>query len=1138
VIGLGQFALDDEPYARGGMGVVWTGRHRVDGARVGVKVLEPRVDTDLVGMLEQEVRAAALLDHPHVVAVWDRGTVDAKAAAESRGRLAPGSPWYAMEFVGGGVLSWRQPWSWAAIRKTLLQLLAGLGHAHARGVLHRDIKPANVLFTTDGRDVKLTDFGMGWRFVANPLGETRVGGTPQYMAPEQFSGDLALQGPWTDLYSVGCLLYALVCGRPPYRGSFQDLRDQHRNGPFPPLQPRTLVPPEVADVLAGLVARPCGERFARAADVVRQLEELPDWGTPGGTAGRTVRDPRGRRGRSASTSFPTLVALEEPPASPSLPTREPPRPTSPPSDWRAVRIAERVMPPGVGLGLFGLRPVPLVGRTAERDALWAALSAAGSAREPRMVVLRGPRGSGKTRLGDWLCEVADESGAAVVLRAACGTGAQREGFAGMVASHYRVPGGLGPEHTWQWLVRALSVEGSVLDDARSLAELVSPPPLTGRSAARTSPAERAGLLARLVRRASGRRSAIVWFDDLDLDPDALILAGRLLQLRDLPVLVLLTVSDDRLQRQRSTGAAFDALLRRPDVAVVDLQPLSADESRALVRGLLPVGPEVVRQVEDRVSGDPLLAVQLVSHWIDRGWLTAGASGFLLHEDALGTGSVSLDQVWEQRLAACVAGDTRREEQLLVAAALGRVVDPAEWEAAARQLDLPGVAAVSKSLVDLGLGRVPVDRPGAFAFSHGLLRDVILGRASPVRLAQVHRACAQVLAGERRGVHLLEAGDLSLAFPLLVDAASVRLRTGEPEAALAVLDLVETRCGPFGEDDPRRAWVEVERAQIFRLGGRFVEAVALAERAARATGAEATIRVKILRELSVLLQYTSVDPRVHGLLDDAFALAHAHQLAEVVPGLWIQRGRALEYQGRFDGAHEAFLTARAHLPPDAPASELGEVLVGLASVVHKLGRPTEALPVALEALQCFREAHLTYHEIWAETLLGEIQRSLGDLAGAEVLYRRAITRYAGLSAEQTALPRTNLAAVLASRGRFEEALDEALVAHQEASASGHANLARMVDLFVAWAAAGAGRWDVFDEVALRVVDLAPSRLVDLDLLHGAEAAAGLALAAGAPERARTCLQVARAQAAALAREADTRRLDAQLAALPAPPDPRG
>jgi tetratricopeptide (TPR) repeat protein len=789
-----------------------------------------------------------------------------------------------------------------------------------------------------------------------------------------------------------------------------------------------------------------------------------------------------------------------------------PPPAPPPADWRTAAGDARP-PSGVGLGLFGMRPVPMVGRDAERDTLWGWLLQVRRARSPGLAVLRGPRGEGKTRLAEWLAETADETGAAVVLRGAFGTGAERDGVAGMVADHYHLPPARGPDTAWAWLVRAGAVDGTDADEARRLAYVVTAA-AEPRGPARASPDDRAAVIGRLARRAAGARAVVVVLDDLDQDPDALGLAARLLAQPDLPALIVATVSD---------GAALGPLAEPALDHTLDLRPLPPADGVALVRGLLPVSPQIARRVEEQSGGHPLVAVQLVSHWVERGWVRSGDGGFDVVRGA--SGPRALARLWGERIVGWSGRDPRVEDTLLAAAVLGRVVDRAEWAAVARELELPDPEPLLPRLAELGLGQPAGARPHPFVFAHGLLRDIVLERAGVVRCGVVHRAAARALGAtgagvERRGLHLLAGGDLVGAWPLLVTAAQIRLRCGEPEGALAALARLEAAAGPLSDSDVRRAELDAERAQVHRLSGRFVEAAALAERAAAVPGVAPNVRIKALRELSVLLQYTSRDPRVQPLLDEAFAVAEVAGLHDQLPALWIQRGRALEYGGRLAEAREAYLAGRrlalAGTPSgsDGDDAELGEVLVGLASVAHKLGDLAEATIAAQDALTRFRARHLTWHEIWAETLLGELHRASGDLSGAEAAYRGAIARYDALSAGQSALPRANLALVLLARGAWREALDEASRARDDARAAGHENLARMVSLFVAWAAAGVGRWDLVEDGLATASDLVERGLCDPDLRHAAEQAAATCAAGGRPELAAAARAIAEAQARAL------------------------
>lgn len=201
MIPVGPFSLL-APIGSGGMGQVWAADHVDSGRRVAVKVLTELRATDrrFRRAFRNEARAVAALSHPHIVGIHDVGEIDEEASRASANRLVAGAPYLVMEFVGGGTLSDRRGLvGWAELRAILNTLLDALAHAHARGVVHRDLKPGNVLVGQGAQGLKLGDFGLAKSMAREGLTvETTgnaVGGTPAYMAPEQFSGTSRDVGP-------------------------------------------------------------------------------------------------------------------------------------------------------------------------------------------------------------------------------------------------------------------------------------------------------------------------------------------------------------------------------------------------------------------------------------------------------------------------------------------------------------------------------------------------------------------------------------------------------------------------------------------------------------------------------------------------------------------------------------------------------------------------------------------------------------------------------------------------------------------------------------------------------------------------------------------------------------------------------
>jgi serine/threonine-protein kinase len=242
---------------RGGMATVYRGRDRVLDRPVAIKVLAERYagDEQFVTRFKREARAAAGLNHTNIVAVFDTGDTD-------------GRHYIVMEMVEGETLAELlkregplSPDRAARIAGTVARALAS---AHDNGLIHRDVKPGNVMLTSDG-DVKVMDFGIARAATDDTLTQTgMVLGTASYLSPEQSRGDPVDHR--SDVYSLGCVLYEMLTGRPPFEGdtpvgvAYKHVHEQ----PDPPSSLNREIPPEVEAVVMRALAKDPDARYATA----------------------------------------------------------------------------------------------------------------------------------------------------------------------------------------------------------------------------------------------------------------------------------------------------------------------------------------------------------------------------------------------------------------------------------------------------------------------------------------------------------------------------------------------------------------------------------------------------------------------------------------------------------------------------------------------------------------------------------------------------------------------------------------------------------------------------------------------------------------------------------------------------------
>lgn len=266
---IGPFQLESK-LGVGGMGIVYRATYLKTGQQVALKVLAPdlSVDPKIAKRFEREMDILRKLKHPHIIQYYGGSTSGAQR-------------YYAMELLSGGALDTllkkKGHFNWDETIDYGLQIAQALEHAHNAGVIHRDLKPSNLLLTKDGK-LKLSDFGIARDTQATQL--TAAGktvGTMAYMAPEQITGRQPVSRK-TDLYALGCVLFEMLTGRPPFQSETQpELLFKHIEEPPPSVREFNIdVPIWLDRLIDELLAKDPQDRPFDALAVQVKLQEVRD----------------------------------------------------------------------------------------------------------------------------------------------------------------------------------------------------------------------------------------------------------------------------------------------------------------------------------------------------------------------------------------------------------------------------------------------------------------------------------------------------------------------------------------------------------------------------------------------------------------------------------------------------------------------------------------------------------------------------------------------------------------------------------------------------------------------------------------------------------------------------------------------
>jgi len=1001
------------------MAEVWRARHVAMEESVAIKVVHAKLARDrrYVQRFWREIVAMARLEHSGIVEVLDAGVVPIEAAEAAGVDTLAGSPWLAMPLLQDGTLGSNPPHSWDELAPQLFALLDALAHAHSRGVLHRDLKPANVLRDVRGTGppgVCVADFGLAYALGAAGMTTDLSGpqGTPVYMAPEQFRYDGYPVGPWSDLYAVGVMVWELVTGERPFaaKNPIAIMRAKDA-GTFVPFRPLFAVPRSLDAWMRALMDPDPARRIRRAADASAALRALLTGQSPPGIDAVVAMGPR-------MPGMP-VVDLEEAAriddAAPPVPVRAAPDRTAEGSTLR-------------GLGLFSLRRAPVLGRRAERAALWDELRGVAERRDARIVLLTGTQGVGRRRLAEWLAEHAHAAGAAEIARADGSEGGDVIGRA--VASLLRVQ--TAAQDLRRGRLEAWCAAHRVADEGLDASEIHAILPGKGAPAL-TNPMtlvsdERMGVLERVLHVAARGRAVVLV---VQRTSDAAIGAiESFVDQWDSGPLLVLVCADETLESASALGA-------RSDARVVELGPLPSRDIAASVRAMIPLEPALEHRIVQMADGIPAVATVLLRQLVSRGHLVASPGGYGLVdgaelpvlEDAAALALARFEEV-ERRFVGEGREHARRAIEL--AAFLGTSVQDDEWREAANRAGVPIDPRLAEYLERAGLARV---HEHGLRFAHTgfavALRERARaeGRAEDIELTCAEAVTAAAPSGSfdvagRVGRHMLHGGNPMAAIDLLQMAAVGAVWRGDTATAWDILADRERAMNAAGVSPGARERVDsaLLRAWCAVLESRIGLAASAADEAA--TGARSAGFEDVLGGVAavrgVIAMYRDRPVDAIPWFDEAVARYDAagerdwrrralawsawmNLTIGRVPDAWRIARMVLESS---TDPHEA-ATVRARLVACRVALEVGQVDVArqwLDAVRRTLNDGIYSGPLRARASQ----------------VRGLLLLERGDAAGAWRAFVRARRHAASATSPEGRLARAELAILALTEGRRAEA----------------------------------------------------------------------------------------------------------------------
>ncbi|MBN1947652.1 MAG: tetratricopeptide repeat protein [Bradymonadales bacterium] len=940
----------------GGVGEVYRARQYPLERPVALKLLKPELGKNptIRRRFAREAKAVASLNHPNIITIYDFGVTEDE------------SLYLAMEFIDGQSLRTLIEKGMPTIPALIImdQVMAGLAHAHARGLVHRDLKPENILVSRIDHQLhaKIVDFGIASLVdrIDEDLKEVhakgKVVGTPGYMSPEQARGEQTLNHK-TDIYNLGIIFYEIATGRHPFNAKTpQAMMLAHCNAPVPRLlaRPGFLLPDKLEAIILKCLAKEPVERFANTTDLRAAVAEVR----------RSMED----RGHALYL-----------PISPALGSEIQGRIT-------LVEGTPRIISAGPSAVSHAL-DLPCIGQEEEKQFLIERAEEVCKERRGALVTLEGEAGLGKTRLATWLKE---RVGADGTMRSLTGRYLHdvpgslrgiRDALEQLLGTRELNPAQVSTRVASQ----LLSWEITDAHDAGLLIQLLrSPDRNEGESAhIEVDDEELFTIVCRVLRAAGAIQPLLIILDDLQwCGPQTchfLSFFAAEARSAKIPALLIGTLRSEDLPDNPALIALVSKLaVYEQDIVVRRrLNRMRPEEMQHLIGLILPAHESLATAIIRRAEGNPLFALQLLRHLIDEDLVMATPTGsYLAAKD------VRIDELVPPNLAdLLVLRLTQLERRypdkpllpLLERAAVLGTRFPYETLAhivAAEQLvpaaDLDGLLDIL--LVEGLLTQRPDRGEDLLDFNHTLIRDVLLARLAPRRTTRrLHLLAAEAKKKffadreERVAQQLSVHYELGHAFDEAVKYAQlaglVAERDYRPAEAVTCWKRYLRLIARLSEEQQSQLPpLTVEEAQV-RLGEHQEETGLYDE-------AEATFRKLV--------------PQDDTPLQGPFLVRAALGLASIA----LNQGRAFQAESLFEAAREAADQLDS-------AMLLSRSYLGLANVSWHHGHAIEALDQVRTA---FDEAVRADDQPGQANVLwftGDVLRLIGELEQSERTFRQAL-----------------------------------------------------------------------------------------------------------------------------------------------------